>query len=213
MNVFMKGSFMGLRERKRRDTRKAILDSAEILFPLRGYRNTTMEAIAERADIAVGTIYNYFHSKAEVMVELNSRETERVISELRTLDIEGCSVEDMLWEIISRILAVFDRYPRELMRELFSATIENSHSTLTNGLVRQDEKFLGYLAGILEELKSKGRLKMETDPGSVAYGIYSLVFGGMLRYSMDDDFTLEDAMTLIAGMIGQFCRGIVQEGV
>ncbi|HOP27775.1 MAG TPA: TetR family transcriptional regulator, partial [Candidatus Sabulitectum sp.] len=40
---------MGLRERKRRDTRKAILDSAEILFPLRGYRNTTMEAIAERA--------------------------------------------------------------------------------------------------------------------------------------------------------------------
>jgi len=213
MNVFMKGSFMGLRERKRRDTRKAILDSAEILFPLRGYRNTTMEAIAERAEIAVGTIYNYFHSKAEVMVELNSRETERVISELRTLDIEGCSVEDMLWEIISRILAVFDRYPRELMRELFSATIENSHSTLTNGLVRQDEKFLGYLAGILEELKSKGRLKMETDPGSVAYGIYSLVFGGMLRYSMDDDFTLEDAMTLIAGMIGQFCRGIVQEGV
>ncbi|HPF31437.1 MAG TPA: TetR/AcrR family transcriptional regulator [Candidatus Sabulitectum sp.] len=209
----MKGSFMGLRERKRRDTRKAILDSAEILFPLRGYRNTTMEAIAERAEIAVGTIYNYFHSKAEVMVELNSRETERVISELRTLDIEGCSVEDMLWEIISRILAVFDRYPRELMRELFSATIENSHSTLTNGLVRQDEKFLGYLAGILEELKSKGRLKMETDPGSVAYGIYSLVFGGMLRYSMDDDFTLEDAMTLIAGMIGQFCRGIVQEGV
>ncbi|HRW77329.1 MAG TPA: TetR/AcrR family transcriptional regulator [Candidatus Sabulitectum sp.] len=204
---------MGLRERKRRDTRKAILDSAEILFPLRGYRNTTMEAIAERAEIAVGTIYNYFHSKAEVMVELNSRETERVISELRTLDIEGCSVEDMLWEIISRILAVFDRYPRELMRELFSATIENSHSTLTNGLVRQDEKFLGYLAGILEELKSKGRLKMETDPGSVAYGIYSLVFGGMLRYSMDDDFTLEDAMTLIAGMIGQFCRGIVQEGV
>lgn len=204
---------MGLRERKRRDTRKAILDSAEILFPLRGYRNTTMEAIAERAEIAVGTIYNYFHSKAEVMVELNSRETERVISELRTLDIEGCSVEDMLWEIISRILAVFDRYPRELMRELFSATIENSHSTLTNGLVGQDEKFLGYLAGILEELKSKGRLKMETDPGSVAYGIYSLVFGGMLRYSMDDDFTLEDAMTLIAGMIGQFCRGIVQEGV
>ena len=204
---------MGLRERKRRDTRKAILDSAEILFPLRGYRNTTMEAIAERAEIAVGTIYNYFHSKAEVMVELNSRETERVISELRTLDIEGCSVEDMLWEIISRILAVFDRYPRELMRELFSATIENSHSTLTNGLVRQDEKFLGYLAGILEELKSKGRLKMETDPGSVAFGIYSLVFGGMMRYSMDDDFTLEDAMTLIAGMIGQFCRGIVQEGV
>ncbi len=204
---------MGLRERKRRDTRKAILDSAEILFPLRGYRNTTMEAIAERADIAVGTIYNYFHSKAEVMVELNSRETERVISELRKLDIEGCSVEDMLWEIVSRILAVFDRYPRELMRELFSATIENSHSTLTDGLVRQDEKFLGYLAGILEELKGKGRLKMETDPGSVAYGIYSLVFGGMLRYSMDDDFTLEDAMTLIAGMIGQFCRGMVQEGV
>ncbi len=204
---------MGLRERKRRDTRKAILDSAEILFPLRGYRNTTMEAIAERADIAVGTIYNYFHSKAEVMVELNSRETERVISELRTLDIEGCSVEDILWEIVSRILAVFDKYPRKLMRDLLSATIENSHSTLTSGLARQDEKFLGYLAGILEKLKSKGRLKKETDPESVAFGIYSLVFGGMMRYSIDDEVTLEDSMALIAGIIGQFCRGIVQEGV
>ncbi len=204
---------MGLRERKRRDTRKAILDSAEFLFPRRGYRNTTMEAIAEEAGIAVGTIYNYFHSKAEVMVELNSRETERVISQLRKLDIQGSEGEDICWEIVSRMLAAMAHYPKELMRELFAATIENRHSTLTHGLVRQDERFLEYLAGIVAELRTRGRLKQETDPGSVAFGIYSLVFGGMMRYSIEDEVTLEDTMTLIAGMIGQFCRGVVQEGV
>ena len=73
---------MGLRERKKKNTRESILAAARILFFAEGYRATSMEMIAESSDVAVGTIYNYFQSKADVMVEVNVQDTDRALSKI-----------------------------------------------------------------------------------------------------------------------------------
>lgn len=54
---------MGLRETKAARTRDQILDVAAELFLAQGYDETTMEQIAERAEIAPSTLYRYFPSK------------------------------------------------------------------------------------------------------------------------------------------------------
>ncbi|WP_025156393.1 TetR/AcrR family transcriptional regulator [Leifsonia aquatica] len=54
---------MGLREKKAARTRGQILDAAAELFLSQGYDETTMEQIAESADIAPSTLYRYFPSK------------------------------------------------------------------------------------------------------------------------------------------------------
>lgn len=61
-------------------TRAAILDAAEGAFRVDGYRGTRMEDVAERADVAVGSIYNHFgdkdglyHALAERSVDLFGR--------------------------------------------------------------------------------------------------------------------------------------------
>jgi len=43
------------------------VESATALFDARGYALTTMEAIAERADVAVETVYSRFRSKANLL--------------------------------------------------------------------------------------------------------------------------------------------------
>lgn len=58
------------RERERDARRKAILDEAKIVFAKRGFLNTTVEEIAEHAELAVGTLYLYFKSKEEMYVSL-----------------------------------------------------------------------------------------------------------------------------------------------
>jgi AcrR family transcriptional regulator len=54
---------MGLREKKTARTREQILDVAADLFLEHGYDETTMEQIAEAAEVAPSTLYRYFPSK------------------------------------------------------------------------------------------------------------------------------------------------------
>src|SRR5947208_125730 len=46
---------------------EAIMDAALAVFRERGYEGTTIPAIAERAGIAQGTLYNYFPSKEKLL--------------------------------------------------------------------------------------------------------------------------------------------------
>lgn len=202
---------MSLREKKKKHTRESILNAARSLFFELGYRDASMEMIAEASDVAVGTIYNYFQSKAEVMIEINSRDTDTVLSTIWELDKVNRSAEDLIWEVVESILDALAVYPKDLMRELMGATIENHRSSLTSGLMSQDERFLKLLSGVIEDLRDAGRLKAETEPDTVAFGIYSMTFGGLMWYSMDDNISLEDAKVLIAAMIGQFCRGMLPD--
>ncbi|MDL1898122.1 helix-turn-helix transcriptional regulator, partial [Anaerolineae bacterium CFX7] len=58
------------RERERDARRQAILAQAKSVFAERGFLNATVEEIAERAELAVGTLYRYFQSKEEIYVSL-----------------------------------------------------------------------------------------------------------------------------------------------
>ena len=59
---------MGLRETKAEKTRKRILSEALRLFKRNGYEQTTVEAIAEAAEIAPRTLYRYFASKDVILL-------------------------------------------------------------------------------------------------------------------------------------------------
>jgi AcrR family transcriptional regulator len=50
-------------------SRAAIFDAALALFQERGYEATTMRAIAERADVSLGSSYHYFASKEHLVLE------------------------------------------------------------------------------------------------------------------------------------------------
>lgn len=73
------------RQEKAAATRRRMVDAAYAMFCESGYRATTMAAIAERAGVAVQTLYFTFHTKDELLQEVHRR---AVFGEDRTAPTE-----------------------------------------------------------------------------------------------------------------------------
>jgi len=97
---------MGRRERKKLQSRKMILEAAISEFSKKGYKETSVADIMTAADLGIGTFYNYFASKEELLFSLLGRlgETIRMaLAEARAA--ERSSLE--LLEVGARVTAKF----------------------------------------------------------------------------------------------------------
>src|ERR1700733_4952651 len=109
---------LGLRERKKQQTREKIARVALELFAEQGYDETTLAEIAEAADVAPRTIFAYFESKDDILLcgersfldDLKRRLDERP---------EGTTTVDALREFLSQIppLDEEDMLRKKVMRE------------------------------------------------------------------------------------------------
>src|SRR5689334_4590886 len=74
---------LGLRERKKLDTRRALSDAALKLMFERGIDNVTREAIAGLAGVSLRTFSNYFAGKYEALAYRQTERVRRSIAALR----------------------------------------------------------------------------------------------------------------------------------
>ncbi|HEX3780003.1 MAG TPA: TetR family transcriptional regulator [Pseudonocardiaceae bacterium] len=66
----------GLRERKKRETRRRISNIATGLFMARGFDNVTVAEIAEAANVSKMTVFNYFPRKEELFFDRGEEAVE-----------------------------------------------------------------------------------------------------------------------------------------
>jgi TetR/AcrR family transcriptional regulator, cholesterol catabolism regulator len=77
-----------------RERRTRILDAAIALASRGGFEAVQMRAVAEDADVALGTLYRYFPSKIHLLVSALAREFERAAAALRDDPVTGASSAD-----------------------------------------------------------------------------------------------------------------------
>jgi AcrR family transcriptional regulator len=159
---------LGLRERKKIQTRETIQREAYRLFEEQGYANTTIEQIADAAEVSPSTFFRYFPSKESVLMadDLDRVTIEALVRQpadlsplqafRRAFDITMKTVSEDNWELertrqrlvfsIPELKAAqFDAY-RRIIRVLAEAECRRSGRDGDDFEVRV---FFGVIAGAL----------------------------------------------------------------
>ena len=92
-------------------TRLAVEDAAVELFMEHGYHATSMRQIAERADLALGGIYNHFKSKDEIFeaIIVDKHPYKKILP--LVLKAQGENIEDLLKNAMQTAITEFGREP------------------------------------------------------------------------------------------------------
>jgi TetR/AcrR family transcriptional regulator, cholesterol catabolism regulator len=94
-----------------RERRKRILDATLALASKGGYEAVQMRAVAERADVALGTLYRYFPSKIHLLVSGLAREFERAQERLDRTPIPGDTPYERMLYVLGRLTRSMQRDP------------------------------------------------------------------------------------------------------
>lgn len=105
-----------IRERAREAAAEAILDAAEEVAAERGLEATSIAAIAERAGVAVGTLYNYFPDREALLGSLFKVRRTAILPRIEAAAEQARELpfEQRLRSYLEGVLAVFEDYRRFL---------------------------------------------------------------------------------------------------
>ncbi len=94
-----------------RERRRRILDATLALASKGGYDAVQMRTVADKADVAVGTLYRYFPSKVHLLVTSLARELGRVEARVDRSQLRGDNAIERLRHVLDMITYAMQRDP------------------------------------------------------------------------------------------------------
>jgi len=103
------------------ETRKRILEAAQVLFSRDGYNGTNAKEITAEAGVSVGSFYAYFKDKKELFMELThghmKQEILAMMDRMQDLPLEKIGKKETIRHMIQLIADIHNQDP-ELHREI-----------------------------------------------------------------------------------------------
>ena len=101
----------GLTSAAQRDRHRRILDTTIALASEGGFDAVQMRVVADRADVALGTLYRYFPSKIHLLVSALGREFERANEAAERHPAPGDTAADRVMHVLGRTTQTLQRDP------------------------------------------------------------------------------------------------------
>jgi AcrR family transcriptional regulator len=99
----------GLRELKKARTRQLIADTAARLFAERGYEQVAVSDVAREAEVAEQTVYNYFPTKEQLVIDRDQLVQDRLCDLIRSRPFSttpAAAVRDFVLESVEHIRSI-----------------------------------------------------------------------------------------------------------
>lgn len=186
-------------KKKRERTKEMILSAAQELISKNGFEETSMESIAERSEIATGTLYNYYGSKSAVLVALYARLTAQLHRDVPKRPSGALTCETAMRDLTAS-LQYFSRavtiFPKSITRQVYAFMFVLEPKDIAE-LTSIDMEIMAMLMPILENMKQAGLLAKDVNTEAAAMLLYGSSMMQHQAYIMMPDMTqaqLSDAI-------------------
>ncbi len=167
----------GLRAKHRADRDSRILEAAAQLFREAGYEGAKIEAIAAQANVSVGTIYNYYRNKGDILVAIVSMEVNEVLNAGRHLvgsppPNAGDAIDALVGIYIEHSLHYLSK---EMWRQALAISTQQPDSPFGRTYSSLDQALTEQLRSLIGRLQELGLVRTEIDVRTVG----ELLFNNM----------------------------------
>ena len=175
---------MGTRERRQRELghrEQLILETARELIRSEGLLNLQMARIAEKCEYAVGTLYQHFASKEDLLVELTRQDTVEHASMIGRLADRKATPRERIFGLAAADMLFVRRHPDHfrLAQYVFCEVVWNAASAERRQAVLDAQAPIAeFAADIVRDAVTAGQLDLRgMPPEQAVIGLWSLVIG------------------------------------
>jgi AcrR family transcriptional regulator len=126
-----------------------IFEAAEAVLAERGYHGASVDEIARRAEISVGTLYNLFGNKENLFASVTERSIEILRAAVRERADAVAGGADKLHAAVDAIFAYFDEHEKS-----FRVWVTATHGLDWNVLPQFGERVFAQMRGFTEDITS-----------------------------------------------------------
>jgi AcrR family transcriptional regulator len=185
-----------MKEAQREAATQAIIEAAEQVAAERGLENASIAAIAKRAGVAVGTLYNYFPDREHLLASWLQHRRDEMVPQIEAAALTGAKLpfERRLRAYVADVLRIFED-KRKFVR------VMASHDPK---LMKVKERQPPLLATIVSTLESMFR-QVVTDRAAEYARLLLAMVRGMALWRAEQDQPLDQDADLI---VDTFLKGM-----
>jgi AcrR family transcriptional regulator len=202
---------LGLRARQKADRLGRILSAASARFRRLGYDATRIEDIAEEADVSVGTVYNYFRTKGDVLVAIVSLEVEEILDEGARLIAEG--PDDPAAAVGQLIDFYYDHslvyLSKDMWRTAMALSISSPETPMSARYTALDTRLMEQVCRLIASLQARGLLRPDVDGRAVGELLFNNLNMMFVEFVKDDNQTLAALKSRVAWQNGPLLASLM----
>lgn len=186
---------IGRRERRKLEIRGRILAAARTLFAKQGFEATTVDEIAELADVAPATFFNHFQNKQTLLGLMTGEVFEYLHSmTAQHLEREGSSIEKLRGFIVSATEGISSSrgVARDVLLEFLrvDATPGSPHPYL--------ERLIEPFVSLIADGQRKGEIREDHDASFLAQMTVGMMNSAITNWLADPDYPVESGLVAAA---------------
>jgi AcrR family transcriptional regulator len=164
----------GLRAKQKANRHSRILEAATRLFRENGFDAVKMEAIADVAEVSIGTIYNYYQNKGDLLVAIVAMEVNEVLAVgEKVISKPPRSAEKAIDGLIGNYIEHSLVYlSKEMWRQAMATAIQQPDSPFGETYAELDIALARQVFRLIEQLQKLGMV----DPRADAKSLGELIF-------------------------------------
>lgn len=165
----------GLRARQKALRHERILQAALTLFREAGYDAVRTEDIAAAAEVSVGTLYNYFENKGDLLLALVTIEVEEVLEQGAVL------VADPPPDVAQALNQLIDGYfqhaliylTKDLWRTAIALTIQAAQTPFSARYTALDQNLTEQVCALVTQLQRRRLARADVDAQALGQVIFN----------------------------------------